>query len=351
MTLKTALLVALVALNAWAVGSLDAQRSAAQAARSRVSQVRGEQLAKRNELSQVSARIEALKAKQQGALLTGGELDSALKRSQELSTSLTGLAQQMSVGEAELESANLALLDSLTGELARLRGEFDRSTDSAARRATLATMRQVRAERESVRSALPATKVPSLDGLKPSDDPEQLLEQADLLRDNEEKLRRELKTVEARIKERRDEVELDRSMQRFMGEEAMFDDQDRRLRLSKTTSTPGFAATANTAAETVGGQAASEVRSGAPTLGGFNDAQGGGTPPTLPSKGNLDPNSFKVTVGADARPQVGSKNTIAGSDDTGEVDDLEVHRLQLQKLADQLKKKAAEFEQRAAQLK
>ena len=88
---------------------------------------------------------------------------------------------------------------------------------------------------------LPAAKLPTLDTVRPSDDPEELLEQADLLRDNEEKLRRELKTLEARIAERRDEAELDRRVQRFMGEESMFDDSDRRLRVQRTVTTPASA--------------------------------------------------------------------------------------------------------------
>jgi len=222
MKLRAALLcLTLLASQAWSATGVEAMRANSAGLRSQVSQLRGEQLSKRNELSTLSGRIEALKSQSKGALLPGSELDQSLKRSQELSGTLTDLAQRLSTREAELESANLALLDGLSAELTRLRGEFDRQTDRAARKTLIDQMRRLRAERESVRAALPAAKLPTLDTLKQTDDPEELLEQADLLRDNEEKVRRELKALDARITQRRDEVELDRRVQRFMGEESM----------------------------------------------------------------------------------------------------------------------------------
>lgn len=241
--LAATLAACLLALPAWAAGPLDALRANSRAAREQVSALKAEQLKQRSELSVLSSRIETLKAETKGKLLPGGELDAALKRSQELSGVLSELAQRSTGLEAELETANLALLEGLSGELARLRADFDRQTDRARRQALIDQMRRVRAEREALRQTLPAAKLPTLGAVKPSDDPEELLEQADLLRDNEEKVRRELKALEARIAERREEAELDRRMQRFMGEESMFDDGDRRLRVQRTTTTPSSLST------------------------------------------------------------------------------------------------------------
>ena len=123
MNLRAALLAfTLLATAAGAATGVEAMRANAAGLRSQVGKLRGEQLSKRNELSTVSGRIEALKAASKGSLLSGGELDLALKRSQELSGTLTELAQKLSAREAELESANLTLLEGLSAELTRLRG-------------------------------------------------------------------------------------------------------------------------------------------------------------------------------------------------------------------------------------
>lgn len=358
----------LLALPAWAVGALDGLRGNSRALREQVTGLRAQQLSQRNELSQLSSRIEALKANQKGKLLPGGELDAALKRSQELSGVLTELSAQVSGREAELETANLSLLDGLSAELARVRADFDRQTDREVRKRLIADMRRLRSERDALRQTLPAARLPTLDTVKPSDDPEELLEQADLLRDNEEKLRRELKSLEARISERREEAELDRRVQRFMGEESMFDDGDCRLRVQRTTVTPGTApmapslgneatnnpappASVGTSSDTTAGTGGFAA---APQDGfalGTNEAVRGGPPNEGTTfKNGIDSSNIRVTNASDARPQVGggARSISSGDDD---LDELEVERARLQGLAGQLKKKADELQKRASQLK
>lgn len=368
MKLSAVLLTAcLVAFPVWAAGSLDALRSSSSGAREQVTMLRAQQLKQRNELSSLSAQIETLKAASKGKLLPGSELDSALKRSQELSGALSELAQKVSGREAELESANVALLDGLSSELTRLRAEFDRQGDRNVRKNLIGQLRKLRAERDALRQTLPASKIPTLDAVRPSDDPEELLEQADLLRDNEEKLRRELKSLDARIAERRDEVELDRRMQRFMGEESMFDDGDRRLRVQRTVTTPAAPTTSgtqnpqfenNTAAPPVGATADTTAGSGGQFTASPFGAQSLGSPspaanaPPADSRSintGIDSSSIRVTNASDARVQVGGTRSVSGGDD--DLDDLEVERLRLQGLAGQLKKKADELQQRASQLK
>lgn len=368
----------LLALPAWAASALDGLRGNSRAIREQVSSLRSQQLSQRNELSVLSSRIETLKANQKGKLLPGGELDAALKRSQEISGALSELSQQVSGRESELENTNLALLDALSAELTRARANFDRETNREKRAALINDMRKLRAEREALRQTLPSARLPTLDTVKPSDDPEEMLEQADLLRDNEEKLRRELKSLEGRIAERRDEAELDRRVQRFMGEESMFDDSDRRLRIQRTTTTsttPPFSdGTPNVGNGTAGGPPAT-----APVFGSNTDTTAGtgsafnGSPqgavtgaesanlppsrgPDAPAGGNfdsskgLDSSNIRVTNASDARPQVGGARALAGGNDD-DLDDLEVERTRLKGLADQLKKKADELQKRAGSLK
>lgn len=344
--------VLLLASPALAATSLDALRVSARGAREQVSRVRAEQLGKRNELSTLSARIEQLKAESKGRLLPGGELDSALKASQALSGSLTDLARELSTRESELEAANLKLLDGLSGELTRLRADFDRQTRRDVRRGLIESMRRVRAERDALRSTLPAAKVPTMAAVKPSDDPEELLEQADLMRDTEEKLAKELKALDTRIAERREEVELDRRMQRFMGEESMFDDQDRRLRLQRTESANALAATTTPSR----GGAESETGADEMSPGAFGSPEGsnsrgpneaGGS--SSPTWGGYDTGGVSVRSGSDARPVIGDETTrLTGGD--GDLDELEVQRLRIQGLMQQAHDKAGELEARAAEL-
>lgn len=363
-----AIAVCLVASLGWAAGPLDALRSNSRSLREAVTGLRAEQLNGRNELSTLSARIEALKAQQKGKLLPGGELDSALKRSQELSGSLAGLSSQLTAREAELSSANLALIDALSAELNRQRAEFDRQGDRDARRALINSMRALRAERDALRAAVPEAKLPTLNTSTSSDDPEELLERADLLRDSEEKLSRQLKQLEARITERREELELDARVQRFMGEESMFDDADRRLRVQRYTTTPLAAAPGRGGQENAPpsgvGAAAPQTETSAGTGGLFNSAPQAsndlsgpraGGPDTTNTGGDprfggaTDSASISVTRASDARPQVG---TVERFDlDSSDLKALERQRAELEKLKAGLAKKAAELESRAAQLK
>lgn len=375
---RSLLLAALVAVasSASAATGVDALRGRAAAARQDVLALRQSQLSTRAELGQLSGRIEQLKGQTQGALLPGGELDAALKRSQELSTTLTGLSQQLTAREGELEAANLALLDGLSAELTALRASYERAPTTDARRQVIAQLKKLKLEREQVRAQLPATKVPALDALKPSDDPDELLEQADLLRDNEEKLRKELLALEKRLDEARREREFDRQHRNFQTENFMFDDEDRRFQATRTTteqttaptaaaaqrgSTDNKSADSFAATQTEAGAAAptspfanantappSRDTAAAPQAGTADFAPTGGAAPV---GGAPDTASVRVTRGSDARPQLGSGSPLAGSDEGGDVEDLELQRFKLKGLAEQLKARAKALEQRAAQLK
>ena len=349
MKFRSALLaVLLLTLPALGAGQLDTLRSSAKAAREQAIVVRSEQMQKRQQLNQLSSRIEALKAEAKGKLLPGGQLDAALKQSQELSGALTGLAQTMSARDSELESANLALLQALSGQLTQLRADFDRQSDRGSRQKILAQFKALRAEREQVRAALPAAKVPALEALRFSEDPVELLEQADAMRDNEDKVRRELRVLDGRIAEARSERELDGRVRQFLGEESLFDDQDRRLRVRRETSEPAARGGAqsdpsqkNSARDTAGTAPPAEFTLGTP---GANAANEQAKPPVV----NPNPGT-KVSAGTDARPNVGAQRIAGGDDD--DLEELEVQRLKLQGLAGELRARAADLEKKAAALK
>lgn len=334
---------------AWGAGSLDALREAARSGRDVLNRVKAEQLNRRSELSVLSQKIERLKTSTKGRLLRGSELDAALKKSQELSATLTELARVASARQADSDKASLTLLDALTQELTRLRGELDRQTERPARRAILARLRQLRVEREAVRASLPTARLPALEALKPTDDPEELLEQADLLRDNQEKVAKELKGLDRRIAERRQEVELDRRLKNFLDEESMFDDQDRRLRVERiTSSTVGQPPPGGTG----------PVGSPSPTPSFTDFAPGSQYPVTSDEKASDmaasppadTPNRGPVEVvsGTNARSVVENARPLdVDHDDLGR---LEQERARLKGFGEELGRQAAALEARSAVL-
>ncbi|MCI0572659.1 MAG: FUSC family protein [Myxococcaceae bacterium] len=221
------LLLTLLATLALAATPLESARVGAGEARGRVESLRREQLSLRGDLGTLSGRIESLK----GERAASEELDAALKKSQALSTTLTGLAQSLVEAERRSEVAQLALLDALSAERTRLRGLFEATTDRDRKASLLTRLRSVRAEQERVRLLLPATLLPAVPaGVATEDDPEDLLEQADALRDGEDRVRQRLAEVKRQLHDAREERALTRRMDDFLGDEAMFDEQDRRLR-------------------------------------------------------------------------------------------------------------------------
>ncbi len=351
--LSALLLCLLLGVPAWGASGLEAVRGRAQSARTEVRALRGQQQSLRDELNGLAARIEALKAERQGKLTAGTDLEAALRRSQELSGSLTGLAQSVAAAEGESERAHLALHTALSEELARLRAAWDGTTDRGQRAKLLESMRTVRAERDAVRAALPASSVPALDRAAPGgDDPEDLLEQADTLRDTEDKVRERLKALRGRITEVREERDLDRRMNDFLGEESMFDEQDRRLRLRVTgdrvqvdrgtrpgVSTPTF----------------SEDSAGAPNQPPPADTPGGGEVGGIPGRDGplteVPRTNSSPARASDRRPLVESVRAQALAAG-GPVDlaTLEAEAAKLEALARELDGRASTLERRAQEL-
>lgn len=343
-TAVLALSLLLVAGPVFAATRLETTRAEAKGARAKVQEIRGRQAALRGELGQVSSRIEAMKAKGQSFLINP-ELDAQLRRSQELSASMTELAQSMSSLEAKSQASAAALLTVLNDELLRLRNELERSTDRNARKTLITQLRSLRDEREQVRAQLPANAVPALNEVG-SGDPEEMLEQADALRDSEDKLRSQMKQLQTRLQEAKDERELDRSIDNFSRDDAMFDDQDRRLRLTRSQSTrltverapplsDGFSNAEAGAATGVQGAAGPQADFRSP-----NESD--------PQAGNPGDREFNQTARAsDALPQIGKVST--GTTESDDVASLEAQLKKLQRQADELKTRAELLEKKAQQ--
>ncbi|MBF5046579.1 TetR family transcriptional regulator [Aggregicoccus sp. 17bor-14] len=330
-----------------APGALARARSEAAEARAALAALRSRQAALRTELNALGARIEELKAERQGKLRTGDELEGALRRSQELSEELSRLAQQASAAEGASRTRALALHAALGAELQRLRAAWEATPEREAREALLAQMRTLRAERDGVRAALPAGELPALaaEGPASTDDPEDLLQQADALRDSRDKVRQRLAVLQGHIAELREARDLERRMSDFLGDEAMFDEQDRRLNVRREG---GSALRVERTPPTGGGQVgagdpgepAPIVATPAPTPPGAPDQP---PPPTSSPAGAPSPTSSA----RDLRPQVGGvrAQALAGGapEDLGQ---LEAEAARLDALARELERRAAALEAR-----
>jgi uncharacterized coiled-coil DUF342 family protein len=356
--LPTLLLCLLLGAPMWAgaASGLEAARSKARGARTELRTLRERQQALRSELNGLATRIEALKAERQGKLTPGAELEQALRRSQELSGELTGLAQAVAGAEGESERSHLALHAVLSEERVRVRAAWDSTQDRAQRAQLISRMRELRAEREAVRAALPASQVPALDRTETSDDPADLLEQADALRDTEDKVKQRLGALKARISEVRQERDLERRMRDFLGEEAMFDEQDRRLRLRLNSD------------RSVEVEGTPTTRGGLPFLGG---KESGDAPPPLamPGSDSAPPPGSPTTepIGGDTGGQQPLPQTPARASDlrpqvdplraqqlaAGDFDDLaslEAEAKRLESLARELDSRARTIERRVREL-
>lgn len=340
-----ALSLSLGSVSAEAATQLETARAQAKSARQVLSDGRKQQMALRSELNQVSTRIESMKAKGQ-TFLSNPELDAQLRKSQELSASLTSLAQSLAQAEQTSQSAALSLLNVLNDELTRLRAALEKSQSREERKTLIAQIRSVRDEREQLRAQLPATAVPQLNTTT-SDDPDDLLEQADALRDSEDKLRSQMKQLQARIQEAREEKELDRRIDDFSRDESMFDDQDRRLRLRKESTAalhvdraPPLSDSNSTAREA--------DMSASPTSGGTFNANAPTPNDQTPQAGiGADQNLNNVASATDALPVVGKMKP--NGEGGGDVESLEAQLKRLQKQADELKARADALEAKAKQ--
>ncbi|WP_257452741.1 TetR family transcriptional regulator [Archangium lipolyticum] len=342
------LLFLLLGAPVWAASGLDTPRAEARTARAQVRELRDRQQLLRAELNTLAGRIESLKSEQKGRLVAGPELEGALRRSQELSGQLTGLAQSLAGAEAEAERRNLALYTALSDELARVRQTWDATKDREARAGLIARMRDLRAERDAVRAALPPSQVPALDGARTSDDPEDMLEQADALRDSEDKVNQRLQALRARITELREERELDRRMSDFLGEESMFDDQDRHMRLRFDSASKSISVAP--VPRRGGGSGTTFTEGSSPSAGGPVNSPA----PQNPDDGQEPTNNYQPysSRASDSRPQVGTvrAQTLA-SGDSESLRELEAEAARLESLARELGSRADTLERKAQQLR
>jgi hypothetical protein len=191
------------------------------------------------QLDQLSKQIETFKAQQQQnpSLFVPGQLDALLKQSQSESEALLVLqAEQARTHQAE-HNARDELSRVLDARINEERASLSKESDPTRQGELAKDLRSLESERSSlsarVDAAPEAGSNPAAANGSMSDDPRELRERADALRDRADKLARQKDAIEARIRELHDRQELERQLSRFSREEALFDESDRRVSVSK----------------------------------------------------------------------------------------------------------------------
>lgn len=311
--------------------------------------------AQRHEVLAVRIR----KAKTQRAkdgLLPEYGLQKMLRQSKELSDTLTLLNREIKA----LRQARLDRLEQLLIQYELLVVQAAtrvRTTDGALQADLLGVLERARRERETVRHQLmpeqsgdQSTKTLVANDALSSDDPEELSERADAVRDEQDRLRRELALLDKRTKNLADDRRLDQEMRDFISDQEMFDEGSRLLVVPRPSSQ-------NIEADNAGPPTASPDRSdkhdepGDPSMGGGDDGADLDGEPSGAYNGDANEGSdwsdpaSALAGPSDAIGQAGGTNLPVGLDDgpdrsadTRSVDDLPSIQRRRTALIERLKK-------------
>lgn len=338
----------LLALRTVAAPVLDAPREALERTEQSVRGLVGRQAALRGELNPLSARIEALK-RHRAPLGKRGGLDEALRKSQELSQTLEEIAIALVTARGREQAAAGALDGALAQSIMEKRRAWEAARTVPERRSLANNIRTLWTERERLRAFLPVERLPGLNPNRESENPGELLEQADALRDTEDKVRLQLVRVNARLADVRDERALEERMNAFVGTEALMDEQSSALRVTRSGSVTSIAPLPGTSPAVAAGVAvqppttmAAPGTAGSSAPGVGSVTRPAATPPTRTGQALQEDN---VNGTLDVRHPPGA----AGLSD--DVASLEAQGRKLRSLADSLAAQAHAAEERARSLR
>jgi len=269
------------------------------------------------------------------------QLKSALRENQALASKLTGLQEQIRELNAKLVAAYDRTIASTTdpGERARLKQRRDKLA----------------------RSARQAPRIVTRESANPLDSAEDLEEKADLLKDSEEKVRRQLRQIQRQIQRLKHRAQLKRHS-RAVDDSPFVEDSPRRLARAKTSSGSGKTA-GTTAMDGDGYEVAPQEPTPAPPAAGFdssaktNDANapaGGGawagSPGRSEASGGTDLN---LTIRGVMDP--GTLRELQQAARSGNVQDriaaLEKARKRLEQMARKLGSQATKLRKQAKAVK
>jgi hypothetical protein len=392
MSLASLLAAALLAASPAGLDQLRTQRQQADQRQAAIEARLGEQQA---QLESVSKHIDSLKSQSQSSAspFAPGGLDELLKQSQSLSQALAELRAQAAQVRAEDAARRAELAQAIDGRLSADRAALGTANASPD---LVAEIRSLESEKASLSTSVlaPEASAGAVRFHGRTDDPRELRERADALRDRADKLTKERAKVEARIAELRDQAELDRQLRSISRQDALFDEGDARVQVQRQVSTASTAPTASaggaadvatkqtsdgsshTSPLYTGGQLTLPgygLRAGAtqsndalnPTTGAFTPSNTsttpniqGTTPPHDSTTTTAPIDGYTTTMpviaqGQVVRPEdlVGQGGAVAAPVDENSIEDLRGADARLQQQLEQLRKEAAALDRQAAQAK
>ena len=183
----------------------------------------------------LASQIKDIKENMDNSVLPNFSLESKLRKSQELSKTLTLLNRELQALK-KAKRQRLQQLDTAYTHLVDYIAKSAKTAPSDQRGQLIKLLAKARKERAAIRAQLSSDTGPvepekDLDEkeLLASDDPEELSERADAIRDEQDKLRKELALLDKRLRQLADEARLDREMKDFVGDQDIFNENSRVL--------------------------------------------------------------------------------------------------------------------------
>jgi hypothetical protein len=191
------------------------------------------------ELDSIAQRIENKKKENPSTgLLPDFEMQNLLSRSQELSTQWTKIHRELETLELARAQKLQLLSRTYDQRIETLRKSIPQAEPSK-QGEMLSLLTTLRRERDLIREKIAKPVIllapvsTSDEQLLSSDDPEELSERADAVRDEQDRLRRQLTRVNQRVDQIEAETRIDRELRDFIGDQNLFAEDSKTLRLSQ----------------------------------------------------------------------------------------------------------------------
>ena len=314
-----------------------------------------------DERQRLSARLDSLNIqieKQKSSMMDGRQgarsamvLDELLRESQSVSERLSQkVVEEQTLTEA-VQGARERLAAGLDAEIRRLYANWNKTPRQKLRSALVPALRQLYQERKALLSAQFANQtneaaLPKI-GDQSAGDPDALLEMADMLLDREDKLRREEKALASHIEQLLNEQELERRLAALIEEDALFDEGERRISLSRSAH---ILAPEKSVAAPVAIEALSSITTSAPVLPS-SACDAGASAAVTPSGAPERQGAMGITDRSDLeRLSPGAKPFSGNWAESDSVPALKAHQAYLRALADELHRRAEEAIRQAGEL-
>jgi hypothetical protein len=193
-------------------------------------------------LSKLAKQIQERKSgRKEGGILPDLPLQEMLRRSQQLSETLTLITREMeALNQARKD--RLQKLSLVYDKLVDRTAASIRKASGARKTELLEALAEFRTQRDRLRRELvPHSKArPPIQTqeLLASDDPEELRERADAVRDEQDRLRRRLEQVERRIAQAQADRRLEHEMRDFQEDQVLFGEDGRILSVTRSKTDP-----------------------------------------------------------------------------------------------------------------